>query len=105
LAGEQIFRFIPPGFSYLQLGVNPEIRLHVGFFPGKVALITGGSRGIGAAAVRLFGLRARVLPNYQKQSRADALVKECGDETCAAVSCDLTGLDSAKHLVDETAAI
>ena len=71
---------------------------------GKVALITGGSRGIGAAAVRAFvAAGARVLFNYQSaKSRADALVKECGEERCAAVSCDLTGLATARDLVDET---
>jgi len=70
----------------------------------RVALITGGSRGIGAAAVRLFtSAGARVLFNYQNsKNKADALIQECGETRCAAVSCDLTGLDSAKDLVAET---
>jgi len=71
---------------------------------GKVALITGGSRGIGAAAVRAFvAAGARVLFNYQRAKvRAEALVKACGGEHCAAVACDLSGVEGAKDLVDET---
>jgi 3-oxoacyl-[acyl-carrier protein] reductase len=70
----------------------------------RVALITGGSRGIGAATVRLFTKAgARVVFNYQKaKAQADQLVKECGDANCAAVRCDLTGTESAADLVAAT---
>jgi 3-oxoacyl-[acyl-carrier protein] reductase len=69
----------------------------------KVALVTGGSRGIGAATVRAFvAAGAKVLFNYQSaKGPADALVKECGPDHCVAVACDLAGLKTAKDLVDE----
>jgi 3-oxoacyl-[acyl-carrier protein] reductase len=70
----------------------------------RVALITGGSRGIGAATVRLFTKAgARVVFNYQKaKAQADQLVKECGDANCAAVQCDLSAAQSAEDLVVAT---
>ena len=70
---------------------------------GKVALITGGSRGIGAAAVRMFvSAGARVVFNYQKaKAQAERLVEECGSGRCAAVPSDLSSIDSARELVKE----
>ena len=69
---------------------------------GKVALITGGSRGIGAAAVRMFaGAGARVLLSYEKaKPAAEKLVSELGAHQCAAVQCSLSGTETAKQLVD-----
>jgi 3-oxoacyl-[acyl-carrier protein] reductase len=70
----------------------------------KVALITGGSRGIGAATVRMFvAAGARVMFNYEKsRDRSEQLVKELGHDRCAAVACNLSGTDTARDLVAAT---
>jgi 3-oxoacyl-[acyl-carrier protein] reductase len=68
---------------------------------GRVALVTGGSRGIGAATVRMFvAAGARVFFNYrQARGEAERLVAELGEASCAAMPCDLSGLESARRLV------
>ncbi|MFL6305562.1 MAG: SDR family NAD(P)-dependent oxidoreductase [Candidatus Sulfotelmatobacter sp.] len=70
---------------------------------GKVALISGGSRGIGAATVRLFtAAGAKVVFSYRSAARqAEALAKECGDEVCYAVASDLNSPEAARSLVAE----
>jgi 3-oxoacyl-[acyl-carrier protein] reductase len=70
---------------------------------GRVALITGGSRGIGAAAVRMFvAAGAQVMFNYQSsKTQAEALAAELGG-SCATVACDLNGLKTAQDLVSES---
>jgi 3-oxoacyl-[acyl-carrier protein] reductase len=67
----------------------------------KVALITGGSRGIGAAAVRMFvAAGAKVVFNYQTAKvQAEALVQECGAENCRAVQTGLSTTEGAQQLV------
>src|SRR5436190_9995452 len=71
---------------------------------GKVALITGGSRGIGAAAVRMFvAAGARVTFNYEKsKTQSERLVKELGKKNCAAIHCNLSGTGTAQELVEAT---
>jgi 3-oxoacyl-[acyl-carrier protein] reductase len=72
---------------------------------GKVALITGGSRGIGAATVRLFReAGARVVFNYRSaKGAADALVEELGGvEFCVAVEQELASPEQGRLLVQKT---
>jgi 3-oxoacyl-[acyl-carrier protein] reductase len=71
---------------------------------GKVALISGGSRGIGAATVRMFaGAGAEVAFSYRSaHSQAEALSKECGSDVCHPIAADLNSPKSAQSLVAET---
>jgi 3-oxoacyl-[acyl-carrier protein] reductase len=74
---------------------------------GKVALITGGSRGIGAETVRLFHeAGARVAFNYRvARDRADALVQECGGPAhCVAFEQDLSTPEDGRALVHKSVA-
>jgi 3-oxoacyl-[acyl-carrier protein] reductase len=69
---------------------------------GKVALVSGGSRGIGAAIVRMFAnAGARVLFSYEKaRPAAEALSHECGANQCVAAQCSLNSPRAAQNLVD-----
>lgn len=68
----------------------------------RVAIITGGSRGIGAAIVRMFAeAGGRVMFNYHR-ARADAerLAAECGGEDrCVAVQAELNSPEASEKLV------
>ncbi len=68
---------------------------------GQVALVTGGSRGIGAAAVRMFAAAgALVAFNYQRaKAEAERLVESCGADRVYAVQADLSGARGASELV------
>jgi 3-oxoacyl-[acyl-carrier protein] reductase len=67
----------------------------------KVALISGGSRGIGAACVRLFvQAGAKVFFSYEKaESQAEQLIRQCGAANCAAMACALDSPTPAQDLV------
>jgi 3-oxoacyl-[acyl-carrier protein] reductase len=72
---------------------------------GKVALISGGSRGIGAATVRMFtAADAKVAFSYRSaRSQAEALAKDCGgNDACFPIASDLNNPEAARALVADT---
>lgn len=75
-------------------------------FDGKVALITGGTRGIGAACSRMFAQAgASVAMSYLRDhDSAQKLATELAGmgAECLAVAGDLAREEDAKNLVDET---
>lgn len=72
----------------------------------RAALITGGSRGIGAATVRAFvEAGARVVFTYEKaREQAESLSRELGADRCVGLACNLSGTESAAQAVAATVA-
>ena len=75
---------------------------------GKVALVTGGSRGIGAATVRLLReAGAQVVFSYNTAAdRAEALVAESGGpERCRGLQQELASAEQGRALVEAAVAV
>ena len=75
-------------------------------FSGKVVLVTGSSRGIGAAMVQAFAQRgARCVVNYiadangQNQSDAEGVAKEMKD--ALVIECDVTKPEQAEAMMSQ----
>lgn len=73
---------------------------------GKIALVTGGSRGIGAAIARELGRQgATVVINYNhSREHADNVVAEITaiGSTAVAIQADIAESEPTRNLVDET---
>ncbi|KAL0318304.1 UNVERIFIED_CONTAM: Nepetalactol-related short-chain-dehydrogenase/reductase 1 [Sesamum angustifolium] len=71
---------------------------------GKVAIVTGGARGIGEATVRLFaehGARAVVIADIQAE-KARSVAESIGSQRCSYFQCDVANEDQVKSLVEWT---
>lgn len=73
----------------------------MGLLEGKIALITGGSRGIGAAIVRTFVAEgAKVAFTYARSTGpAEALVAELGADNAKAYQSDASSFEAAGELI------
>ncbi|MGI8494388.1 MAG: SDR family NAD(P)-dependent oxidoreductase [Pyrinomonadaceae bacterium] len=83
-----------------------EIKLPANLFAGKTAVVTGASRGVGAAtALRLAEAGANVVVNYlSREDAANEVVKECesrGGEAIA-VQGDVSEWKDAQNLAHKT---
>ncbi|OGS57506.1 MAG: 3-oxoacyl-ACP reductase [Erythrobacter sp. RIFCSPHIGHO2_12_FULL_63_10] len=73
---------------------------------GRVALVTGGSRGIGKMFVEglLAAGCARVYISARKREQMEATIAEFGADRVIGIQADLSQMDGMQHLADELAA-
>ena len=71
-------------------------------FQGKVALITGGTKGIGACAAKEFQMKgAKVVINYVNDAEsANKTLGEIGHDNAISIQADVSKVSECKKLVD-----
>ena len=91
-------------FKERQLQRNQTPASGMDMLKGKVALVTGGSKGIGkAACLALSRLGASVVINYASDpSSAEALVKDIGSDHALGVQADAGSVKGADEMVKAT---
>ena len=74
---------------------------------GRVALVTGGSRGLGKAMATIFAeAGAAVILSSRHETELEAAAAEIGDKTAARaeyIAADMTNRDDVRRLADEAA--
>lgn len=83
---------------------SPSTEMSSSPLAGKVAIVTGGSKGIGAAtATALVKLGAKVVINYGRDSAtAEELIRTLGADKAYAVQADAGTISGVEHLVQAT---
>lgn len=72
---------------------------------GKVAIITGGARGIGASAVKLFHENgAKVIVADIQDAEGQALAEKLRSKDVSYVHCDVSNEEDIRNLIDTTVA-